>query len=78
MENESSICVFSGKCGGEFARKDKNWRYCVGVGAGGVKKTKYCGVGGVQESGGEMARKVEFKTVQGSAPTISVRCLSHC
>ena len=25
VENESSICAFSGKYGGEFVRKDKNW-----------------------------------------------------
>jgi len=68
VENESSFRVFSGKSGGEFARKDENWvfsgkldenwRYCTGVGAGGVEKTKYRGVGGVQDSwrgnGGEI------------------------
>ena len=47
MENEISICVLSGKSGGEFAGKDKNLRYCAEVGAEGVKKTKYRGVGRV-------------------------------
>ena len=28
-------------------QKVENWTYCAGVGAGGVQKTKYRGVGGV-------------------------------
>ena len=47
MEKEISVCVFSGQPGGKFAQKDKNLRYCGEVGAGGVKKRKYRGVGGV-------------------------------
>ena len=39
---------------------------------GGVKKTSIVELAGHSESRGEMARKVKFKTVQGSAPTISV------
>ena len=43
-----SICALSGKSGGEFVRKDKNWMHCAGVGAGGIKKTKCHGIGGIQ------------------------------
>ena len=81
MANESSFCVFSDKSGGEIARnvaridrRQKSWRCCAVVGAGAVKRQNIAELVGYKDSGGEMVRKVEFETVQGSAPTISVRC----
>ena len=38
----------------------------------GLKRQNIVELVGCSDSGGEMERKVEFKTVQGSAPTISV------
>ena len=40
----------------------------------GSKKQNIAELAGYKDSEGEMVRKVEFETVQGSAPTISVWC----
>ena len=43
----------------------------------GSKRRSIAELVGYSESGGEMVRKVKFKTVQGSVPTISVRWGDH-
>ena len=43
----------------------------------GSKRRNIAELVGYKDSGGEMVRKVKFEAVQGSAPTISVRCLGE-
>ena len=57
-------------------RKDaerQKWRSCAEVGGGVSKRQNIAELVGYEDFGGEMMRKVKFETVQGSAPTISVK-----
>ena len=55
------------------AEKQGNLTYWLGVGAEGDKRQSIAELVGYKKSGGDMVRKVEFETVMGSAPTISVQ-----
>ena len=68
-----SVCAFSGKSGAEFVRKEKTGGTAWELEREGSKRQNITGLMGYKDSGGEVARKVEFETAQGSAPTISVR-----
>ena len=69
-----SVCIFSGKSGAEIVRKEKTGGTARELEREGSKRRNIAELVGYKDSGGEMVRKVEFKTAQGSAPTISVRC----
>ena len=68
-----SVCAFSGKSGAEFVRKEKTGGTARDLEREGSKRRNIVKLVGYNDSGGEMVRKVEFETAQGSAPTISVR-----
>ena len=68
-----SVCVFSGKSGAEFVRKEKTGGTAQELEREGSKRQNITDLVGYKDSGGELVRKVEFETAQGSAPTFSVR-----
>ena len=68
-----SVCAFSGKSGAEFVRKEKTGGTARELEREGSKRQQVAEMVGYKDSGGEMVRKVEFETAQGSALTISVR-----
>ena len=68
-----SVCAFSGKSGAEFVRKEKTGGTPQELEREGSKRRNITELVGYKDSGGELVKKVEFETTQGSAPTISVR-----
>ena len=65
---------FQANLEGSLLGKTKTWGSARKLDRKGSKRQNIAELVGHNESGGEMVRKVEFKTVQGSDPIISVRC----
>ena len=70
-----SVCAFSDKYGAEFVRKEKTGGIARELEWEGSKRRNIAELVGYKDSGGEMVRKVEFETVQGSAPTTCLRAV---
>ena len=73
VANKSSFCVFSGKSGGEIERNREKPSTARELERERSKRRKIAELVGGKDSGGEMERKIEIGSVQGSAPTYSVR-----
>ena len=63
--------MVAGVCRGQ--KKSGTRRTARGLERKGTKRRSIAELVGYKKSGGDMARKVKFETVMGSAPTISVR-----